>query len=239
MLLQTNLTLRPVLNQFLANLQCVAVIQRTVGKQKTCDTFVRLQVGENVQNPGIVCIAFWWSFIVCPTAVVFQVLIIPAFQIEGRICHYVVKIQALVQVICKCRCRAVSRATLSWGAGVLMIVDHRASTGRAYAPSVRVASSKNARIMFSSSGSNPSSSNLCRSQIPPAYGGSPGRGGGAKDSPFPEAYQSSATHRQAATRRSREQEALAGLVEGRQMAGRPVRGKRCLLYSWWAFCPLV
>lgn len=102
-----------------------------------------------MQNPGIVCIAFWWSFIVCPTAVVFQVLIIPAFQIEGRICHYVVKIQALVQVICKCRCRAVSRATLSWGAGVLMIVDHRASTGRAYAPSVRVASSKNARIMFS------------------------------------------------------------------------------------------
>lgn len=149
MLLRTNLTLQPVLNQFLANLQCVAVIQRTVGKQKTCDTFVRLQVGENVQNPGIVCIAFWWSFIVCPTAVVFQVLIIPAFQIEGRICHYVVKIQALVQVICKCRCRAVSRATLSWGAGVLMIVDHRASTGRAYAPSVRVASSKNARIMFS------------------------------------------------------------------------------------------
>ena len=115
MLLRTNLTLRPVLNQFFANLQCVAVIQRTVGKQKTCDTFVRLQVGENVQNPGIVCIAFWWSFIVCPTAVVFQVLIIPAFQIEGRICHYVVKIQALVQVICKCRCRAVSRATLSWG----------------------------------------------------------------------------------------------------------------------------
>lgn len=186
-----------------------------------------------------------------------------------------------------------------------MIVDHRASTGRAYAPSVRVASSKNAWIIFSiiaqtqinlhpqspfyhspcpqqchrlkeifptAQKHSPDSTKRFSFQLEalllsasiltirsatswassmswvtkmPAKPNSPyirrmswasRRRNGL---PFPEAHQSSATHRQAATRRSREQEALAGLVEGRQMAGRPVRGKRCLLYSWWAFWPLV
>lgn len=41
-------------------------------------------------------------------------------------------------------CRAVSSATLSPGAEVLMIVDHLASGGRLYVPSAKVASSKNA-----------------------------------------------------------------------------------------------
>ena len=41
------------------------------------------------------------------------------------------------------------------GAGVFMIVDHLASYGKLYVPSVKVASSKNADLIFSSSGSNP------------------------------------------------------------------------------------
>ena len=45
-------------------------------------------------------------------------------------------------------CSAVSSATLSCGAGVLMIVDHLASTGRLYFPSAKVASSKNAALIF-------------------------------------------------------------------------------------------
>lgn len=52
-------------------------------------------------------------------------------------------------------CNASSNATLSFGAGVLMIVDHLAFSGRLYVPSAKVASSKNAALMSSSSGSNP------------------------------------------------------------------------------------
>lgn len=48
--------------------------------------------------------------------------------------------------------KAVSRATLSFGVGVLIIVDHLASTGRLYVPSANEASSKNPKglLLFSS-----------------------------------------------------------------------------------------
>lgn len=67
-------------------------------------------------------------------------------------------------------CKAVSSATLSCGAGVLIIVDHLASGGKLYVPSAKVASSKNAALMFSSSGSNPCSLSVCfRFSIPSSY----------------------------------------------------------------------
>ena len=52
-------------------------------------------------------------------------------------------------------CSAVSRATFNFGAVVFIIVDQRASGGKLYVPSVKVASSKNAALIFSSSGSSP------------------------------------------------------------------------------------
>ena len=46
------------------------------------------QVGKHVQNPGIVCIALRRGSIVCPAGIVFQIRIVPTFEIKGRICHY-------------------------------------------------------------------------------------------------------------------------------------------------------
>ena len=70
-------------------------------------------------------------------------------------------------------CRAVSRATFSLGAGVWMIVDQRASTGRLYVPSVKVGSSKNAALIASSSGSSPSLIRFCRKFSTPSSNFSP------------------------------------------------------------------
>ena len=53
--------------------------------------------------------------------------------------------------------KAVSRATFSCGAAVLMMVDQRASLGKSNVPSANVASSKNALIISSLSGSKSSS----------------------------------------------------------------------------------
>ena len=51
--------------------------------------------------------------------------------------------------------RAVSRAALSLGAEVLMMVDQRAFGGRLYVPSVKDGSSKNAFCISGNSGSSP------------------------------------------------------------------------------------
>ena len=65
---------------------------------------------------------------------------------------------------------AVSNATFSSGAGVLIIVDHLASLERLYVPSANVASSKKAARIFSSSGSRFCSINtLRRFSIPSSY----------------------------------------------------------------------
>ena len=67
-------------------------------------------------------------------------------------------------------CKAVSSATFNPGAGVLMIVDHLASGGKLYVPSAKVASSKKAALIFSSSGSNPCSISVCFNfSIPSSY----------------------------------------------------------------------
>ena len=51
--------------------------------------------------------------------------------------------------------KAVSNATFNFGAEVFLIVDHLASIGKLYVPSAKEASSKNAALIFSSSGSSP------------------------------------------------------------------------------------
>ena len=70
-------------------------------------------------------------------------------------------------------CSAVSSATLSWGAGVLIIVDQRASSGKLYVPSVKVASSKNAAKISGSSGSSPCAIKSLRSLAVPSSNFSP------------------------------------------------------------------
>ena len=64
--------------------------------------------------------------------------------------------------------RAVSRATFNCGAAVLMMVDQRDSGGRSKVPSAKVASSKKAFTISSSSGSSPSSINFWRNFATPS-----------------------------------------------------------------------
>ena len=52
-----------------------------------------------MKNPRIIGITLRRSGVVCPARVVFQIIIIPAFQVERRICHDIVKIQTFVQVV--------------------------------------------------------------------------------------------------------------------------------------------
>ena len=63
--------------------------------------------------------------------------------------------------------KAVSRATFSCGAAVLIIVDQRASTGKSKVPSANVASSKKAFMISSLSGSKSSFISRSRSAATP------------------------------------------------------------------------
>ena len=85
-----------LLNQFLTYFQCITIIQRTIRKKESRYSVSFLQMRKYMQNPGIICVAFRWRLIIRPTRIIFQIVIIPAFQIKRWICHNVVKVQPLM-----------------------------------------------------------------------------------------------------------------------------------------------
>ena len=86
-------------NQLAANIHRVAVVQSAVGQQEPGNAVGAFQVREHMQNPRIVGVAFRRGAVVAPARVILQIAVIPAFQVERRICHDVVKVAPLVQVI--------------------------------------------------------------------------------------------------------------------------------------------
>ena len=92
-----------VLDQLLPNLQRITVSQGSVGQQESSHTVQRLQMGKDVQNPGIVRITCRRRCIICPSGIIFQIVIVPTLQIKGRIGHDVIEIEPPVQVVCEGR----------------------------------------------------------------------------------------------------------------------------------------
>ena len=98
-----------VLDKLLADFHSVTIAKSAVCKKKTCYALGCFQMREHVENPRIVRIAFGRRCVVLPARIVFQILIIPAFQIEWRICHDVIEIYALVKVMGECGIRLFSK----------------------------------------------------------------------------------------------------------------------------------
>lgn len=54
-----------------------------------------------MQDPRIVAVACRRCLVIGPARVMLQCTVIPAFEVEGRICHDVVEVQPLMQIIQK------------------------------------------------------------------------------------------------------------------------------------------
>ena len=88
-------------NELFANAYRIRIAQRAICKQKTGNAVQRLQMRQHMQNPCIVGVALRRRTIVRPARIIRQIGIKPPFQIERRIGHDVVEIQALVQIMRK------------------------------------------------------------------------------------------------------------------------------------------
>ena len=60
-------------------------------------------MGKYMENPCVVGVALRRCLIIRPAGIVFLIIVIPPFQIEGRIGHDVVKVKAFMQIMRKSR----------------------------------------------------------------------------------------------------------------------------------------
>ena len=74
-----------ILNQLFADLQSIAVTERTVGKKEACYALGCFQVREHMKDPSIVGVALRGRSVVCPTSIVLQIIVKPTLQVERRL----------------------------------------------------------------------------------------------------------------------------------------------------------
>ena len=90
-----------ILDQLFSDLKRIAVAQSAIGQQESCNTLERFQMGKNVEDPCIVGVALRRRLVIHPAGIVFQIIVVPAFQIEGRIGHDVVEVKTFEQIVRK------------------------------------------------------------------------------------------------------------------------------------------
>lgn len=90
-----------ILDELLADGHGVGVVQGAIGQEESRHAGLLFQVGEHVEDPGIVGVALRRGLVARPPGVVGQVAGVPAFQVEWGIRHDVVEVEAFVEVVCE------------------------------------------------------------------------------------------------------------------------------------------
>ena len=88
-----------IFDETATDVRSIAVIEGAIGKKESSDTIERFQMIEDVKDPRIVRIARRRRPIVRPARIMRERRLPPIFEIEGRIRHDVVEVQATMQIV--------------------------------------------------------------------------------------------------------------------------------------------